>query len=56
MSSVQSVINESIEIFDKLKEVMDKYPKAFEINFDKEKGYFMSIDLDLIEIHQEEED
>ena len=35
--------------FKPLKEVIDQYPNAFDIVYTKEKGYQMSINLDLVE-------
>lgn len=49
MPYVQSILNEAISHFDKLKEVMNKHPNAFSINYSGDEGYILSIDLDLIE-------
>lgn len=56
MACTQSVIEEVILHFDKLKEVMDKYPHAFNLIFKEEGGYILSLDFDLIETPQKEED
>lgn len=45
---VQSVLIEASNYFDKIKELMDKNPKAISIHSDSENVYFLSIDVDLI--------
>lgn len=55
MSYTQSIIEKVLSSFDNLKVIIDKDPNAFQIQYDKETGYFLFIDLDLIKIPQEEE-
>ena len=47
-----SVLKESIDSISRLWEIfkkeIDKYPNAFELKFDKEKGYLLAIDLDVV--------
>ena len=47
-----SVLKESIDSISQLWEIfkkeIDKYPNAFELKFDKEKGYLLAIDLDVV--------
>ena len=34
--------------FEKMKEVIDKYPKAFSLKWESSEGYILSIDFDLL--------
>ncbi|WP_163407136.1 hypothetical protein [Flavobacterium ajazii] len=56
MPYTQSIVEEACLHFDKLKEVMDKHPNAFQMEYIKEDGYVLSINLDLIEPPLSEQD
>jgi len=56
MAYVQSILNEVVLHFDKLKKVIDKHPDAFKLAYIKDDGYTLFTDLDLIEIPPNEED
>ena len=47
-----SVLKEPIDsislLFERLKKQIDKYPDAVELKFNKEKGYYLAIDLDVL--------
>jgi len=54
MQTHQEILNELSFHFDKVTDVIKKYPNAIKINNVEETGYNLVIDLDLIEIPPKE--
>ena len=48
MSKINDIMDEITSSFNQLKVIMDKYPDAVKVRYDKETGHFLVIDLDLI--------
>jgi hypothetical protein len=56
MSDFSKLTEDLKSKFKPFKEVIDQYPNAFDIVYTKEKGYQMSINLDLVESFWETQD
>ncbi len=55
MPLVHEVTKKVCDHFEEIRPLMNKYPNAFQLHYDNEKGYWFLIDLDLIKIPPEEE-
>ncbi|MGZ9736504.1 hypothetical protein [Flavobacterium sp. GNP002] len=49
ISNLKKSIDAITPLFEDLKIELDKYPNAFNLKLDKEKGYLLTIDLDVLE-------
>lgn len=54
ISNSKKIIDAITPLFENLKIELDKYPNAFNLNLDKEKGYLLTIDLDVLAQVQED--
>ena len=46
--TIYKTLNSITPFWENLKAVLDKYPNAFQLKYDKEKGYCLLIDLDSV--------
>ena len=48
LSTLKEPIDSISLLWESFKKEIDKYPNAFELKLDKEKGYLLAIDLDVV--------
>jgi hypothetical protein len=53
LSIIKKTIDSINPLWESFKKEIDKYPSAFELKFDKEEGYLLTIDLDVVAQVQE---